>query len=167
MGTPPFQMKPLEQYLNDHLSGSAGALSLLKALAASDPQDSAFYLVLREGIAANRQALLNIMWELGCRRVHSREVLGKAVSKAGQFRLHWHGLSPGKLGLLEALEVLELGIHGQLMLWSVLREEAASRGADTGQDFEELTASAEIQRAQVEKRRMAAAGKAFAAGRRA
>lgn len=156
-------MKPLEQYLNDHLSGSGAALSLLEILAQSDAQDRAFYLDIQDKIASNRQLLIKLIRAQGFRRGRWQEVVGKGISAAGQLRLRWHGLSAGRLGLVEALEMLGLGIHGQVLLWITLKEMAPlpTPASDWDWDFESLIAGAETMRGQVEARRLLAAKRAF------
>lgn len=156
-------MKPLEQYLNDHLAGSGAALSLLGVLAENDPQDRAFYLGLEEDIARNRQLLIKLIRAQGFRRDRWLEMIGKSTAAAGQLRLRWHGLSAGQLGLVEALEMLGLGIHGQVLLWITLKEMAPLLipAPDWDWDFDRLIAGAETMGGQVETRRGLAAKRAF------
>lgn len=87
--------------------------------------------------------------------------MGLITSKGGQLRLRWQGLSAGKLGLLEALEVLELGIHGQMLLWITLKNLSCSRSFEPGVNLDELIAKAETQRSQVEAKRLIAAMRTF------
>lgn len=154
-------MKNLERYLKDHLSGSAAALSLLEALAETDTGDAEFHLGLRGEIEQNRATLLNLLESAGFQRSHWQERMAAAASTAGQLRLRWQGLSPGHSGLLEALEVLELGIQGQLLLWRSLKETGPALGLWTDTDFDSLITSAESQKNRVEARRMIAAKRAF------
>jgi hypothetical protein len=58
------------------------------------------------------------------------------------------------LGTFEALEFLELGIHGKWALWRALATVAPYDPRFEGTDFEHLAARAEIQRTQVEERRL-------------
>jgi len=58
------------------------------------------------------------------------------------------------LGTFEALEFLELGIHGKWALWRALATVAASDTRLRGLDYEQLAARAEAQRASVEERRL-------------
>lgn len=157
-------MKLLEKYLNDHLSGSAAALSLLRTLADSDSRESVFYLKLRDDIAENRKILTQMMRAAGFQRRHWLEHFAALTSAAGQLRLRWQGLSAGHLGLVEALEILELGIQGQLLLWRCLKETGPALGLWDDVDFAGLIASAETQRNQVETRRLTAAKRAFSTG---
>ncbi|RYD28520.1 MAG: hypothetical protein EOP86_23005 [Verrucomicrobiaceae bacterium] len=157
-------MKNLERYLNDHISGSAAALSLLETLAETDAADAEFHLGLRREIDQNRAILLKLIESAGFHRRHWQERMAAAASAAGQLRLRWQGLSPGHSGLLEALEVLELGIHGQLLLWRCLKDTAPALGLWADTDFESLITSAESQKNRVEARRMIAAKRAFNPG---
>jgi hypothetical protein len=157
-------MKNLERYLNDHISGSAAALSLLETLAKTDIADAEFHLGLREEIDQNRATLLKLLHSAGFHRGRWQERMAALASTAGQMRLRWQGLSPGHSGLMEALEVLELGIQGQLLLWRCLRETAPALGLWADTDFESLITSAESQKNRVEARRMIAAKRAFTQG---
>jgi len=58
------------------------------------------------------------------------------------------------LGTFEALEFLELGIHGKWALWRALATVAVSDTRLRGLDYEQLAARAEAQRASVEERRL-------------
>jgi hypothetical protein len=58
------------------------------------------------------------------------------------------------LGTFEALEFLELGIHGKWALWRALGTVAVSDARLRGIDYEHLAERAEAQRALVEERRL-------------
>lgn len=156
-------VKPLAKYLNDHLSGSVAALNLLDTLTESDPQDAEFYRQLHTEISGNRETLLKMIRSAGFHRAYWLERAAALTSAVGQWRLRWHGLSAGHLGLLEALEVLELGIQGQALLWRCLKENAGPLGLWENVDFDSLITSAETQRNQVENHRLTAARRAFLA----
>jgi len=63
------------------------------------------------------------------------------------------GASNG-LGTFEALEFLELGIHGKWALWRALAVAAPADARLQNMDFEHLAARAETQQAHVEAHRL-------------
>ena len=154
-------MKSLEKYLNEHLAGSGSALGLLETLAEHRHDDAEIYLNLRRGIFQNRLTLENLIHQLGFKRSTPLELAAKAVSQLALFRFKHHGLVIGQLGLVEALEALELGVHGQTLLWRSLAEEGPSGLSPLGMDLPALLQSAEAQKAQVERLRLAAVRAAF------
>jgi len=62
-----------------------------------------------------------------------------------------------RLGTFEALEFLELGIHGKWALWRALAAAAPRDPRLQGMDYECLTGLAEKQHSDVEQRRLEAA----------
>ena len=62
-----------------------------------------------------------------------------------------------QLGILEALEFLELGVQGKLAMWRALSAASAADSRLQGLDYELLAARAESQAARVEQRRLEAA----------
>ncbi len=149
-------MKSLEKYLNEHLAGSGSALGLLETLAAHQHDDAEIYLNLRRDIFQNRLTLESLIQKLGFKRNPALEFTAKAVSQIALFRFKNHGITKGELGLVEALEALELGVHGQSLLWRSLAEQGPSGLIPAGVDLRALLQSAETQKAQVERLRLAA-----------
>ena len=154
-------MKSLEKYLNEHLAGSGSALGLLEILAEFQHDDAEIYQNLRRGIFQNRLTLESLMHQWGFERSTALEWAAKAVSQLALLRFKYHGIVKGQLGLVEALEALELGVHGQTLLWRSLAEEGSSGLSPSGLDFPALLQSAEAQKAQVERLRLAAVRTAF------
>ncbi len=154
-------MKSLEKYLNEHLAGSGSALGLLETLAEHQNDDSEIYLNLRRGIFQNRLTLESLIHQLGYHRNTPVELAVKAVSQVALLRFKHHGLVKGQLGLVEALEALALGVHGQTLLWRSLAEEGPSGWSPSGVDLPALLQSAEAQKVQVERLRLAAVQAAF------
>lgn len=137
-----FIMNSLQDYLNDHLAGAAGALRVTTLLRRADPSNADFYSHVEERISSNRDVLLRVMKAAGCERSELREFIGKVTAFAGQLRLRISGLGRAGLGRLEALELLVLGIEGQCALWTFLGEAAREEPRWTGFDFGEMEASA-------------------------
>lgn len=156
--------KDLERYLNDHLAGSCGALNLLQDLAERQelPADRRFFLQLKESVESD-QALLESLLDAGdMERSKTAKAAGTLAAKASRLKLLWEGLEPGGLGMLEALEVLALGIQGKLLLWVMLGEIAPLIHGWRAVDFHNLEREAIRQREEVENRRKEAGRELFA-----
>jgi hypothetical protein len=65
------------------------------------------------------------------------------------------------LGAFEALEFLEIGIHGKWALWRALDVAAAADSRLNDMDFKQLAARAEAQRLLVDERRLETARRAL------
>ncbi|MES2465777.1 MAG: hypothetical protein V4675_00635 [Verrucomicrobiota bacterium] len=154
-------MKSLEKYLNEHLAGSGSALGLLETLAAHQHDDAEIYLKLHRGNSQNRLTLESLIHRLGFKRSPPLEWAAKALSQLALFRFKHHGLVKGQLGLVEALEALELGVHGQTLLWRSMSEQSPSGLSAWGFDFPALFQSAQAQKAQLERLSRAAVRATF------
>lgn len=150
-------MQPLEKYMNEHLSGSSAALRLLSTLAENHREDHAFYDSLKAGIKHNRLQLIELLRLSGFSRSAWLEIAGNCVATVAQLRFKTAGLQPGKMGLLEALEALELGVQGQCLLWKSLQTIAPDFPAWREIDFNALLTAAKAQKESVEIRRLQAA----------
>ncbi len=153
----------LERYLNDHLSGSAGAVDLIETLAdnSADPVDEAFFRNLNAAVAEDRELLQGLLHALGKSQSKILEVVGNLTAKGGRLKLLWEGMDRGELGLFEALEMLSLGIEGKRSLWVMLERIAPGIPEWTNTDFAALAARARDQRDAVESRRLAAGERAL------
>lgn len=143
--------------MNEHLSGSSAALRLLGTLAENHREDHAFYDSLKAGIKHNRLQLIELFRLSGFSRSSWMEVAGSCAATLVQLRFKANGLHPGKLGLLEALEALELGVQGQCLLWKTLQSLAPGFPAWREFDFDALRNAAHSQKQAVENRRLQAA----------
>lgn len=146
----------LERYLNDHLAGSCGAVSLIEALAdrqESEPQRD-FLLGLKESVEKDQALLKRLIEQGGMEQSKPLQVAGTLAAKAGRLKLLWEGLKPGELGMFEALEMIALGIHGKRLLWVMLGEIAPQVPSWQNVDFAELELAAIRQRDAVEERRI-------------
>lgn len=150
-------MQPLEKYLNEHLSGSSAALRLLSTLADNHREERTFYEALKAGITHNRLQLIELLRLSGFSRSAWLEVASTCVATLGRLRVKAAGLRPGELGLLEALEALELGVHGQCLLWKTLQRLAPDYPAWREFDFDSLHTAATLQKQSVENKRIQAA----------
>jgi hypothetical protein len=147
---------PLTTYLHDHLAGSVHAINLLEFLRdqrAGEPLGRFASALLAE-IQADRNTLRELAERIGAGSSDLKEFTAWLSEKVTRLKLR---RGAEGLGTFEALEFLELGIHGKWALWRALGVVAASDSRLRGVDFEHLAARAESQRALVEERRLEAA----------
>src|SRR3954467_4732 len=118
-GTP----KYLPIYLNDHLAGSTVAIELIKRAAGENEgtELGAFLVALREEIEADRNALLEVMSELGTGVDTKKRLTAWATEKAGRLKLNGELFSYSPLSRVTELEGVSLGIEGKRLLWIALR----------------------------------------------
>jgi hypothetical protein len=151
----------LATYLHDHLAGASYAIDLVKAMQdhyAGQPLGE-FSAEMHSEITKDRDTLREIAARVGASSISPKDGVAWLAEKVSRIKLQ-HSDSTG-LGTFEALEFLELGIHGKLALWRVLAKIAPSESRLTGFDFDSLMSRAEDQAIRVEKHRMAAAHNAF------
>jgi len=156
---------PLATYINDHLAGSAYAMDLVEFLRDTyEGQELGKFAawLLRE-IAADREVLQALAERVGGGSSTMKELTAWLGEKISRLKLR-HGANDG-LGLFEALEFLEIGIHGKLKLWRAFAAIAPGNPRLAGVDFEHLAKRAEKQREDVESRRLHLAHFVFGAGR--
>jgi hypothetical protein len=152
-------------YLNDHLAGAAAALELLEHLEsthAGTPLED-FFGQLRSDVATDRQELEATMERLQVAPGRLRRVTAWVAEKVTELKLKVDDRSGGALRLLEALEVLLLGIEGKRAMWRALAAAAKSASGLHVADYGLLIKRAEAQLARVEEVRLEAAQKALAA----
>ena len=112
----------LATYLNDHLSGSVGAIELLEHLQAAYAGDELehFFFELRNDIEADRQELKRLMDQLQIAQSGPRKAGAWIAGKLAELKMRLDDSAHGPLRLLESLEAVELGINGKLALWRAL-----------------------------------------------
>jgi len=110
---------------------------------------------------ADRDVLQQLAERTGAGSSTLKELTAWLGEKVSRLKLR-HGTTDG-LGIFEALEFLELGIHGKFELWRALGAVAAADTRLQGIDFEQLAARAEKQRVMVENRRLEVAYSVFGA----
>jgi hypothetical protein len=150
-------------YLNDHLAGSQVALELLEHLekAHAGTEVGRFAAALRAEVAADRRELEALMERLQVGESRVRKASAWLAEKATEIKLRLEDPSGGALRLLEAFEVLSLGIEGKRALWLALAAAAEDAPALRVADYERLRERAEDQRRRVEAARLEAARKAL------
>lgn len=152
---------PLATYLHDHLAGAVHAIETLKAMrdrqAGTPLADFAATLLIE--VEADRETLRNLAETTGAGPSTLKETASWLAERASRLKLtHTSNYS---LGTFEALEFLELGIHGKWALWCALDVAAATDPRLKGIDFRQLASRAEIQRALVDARRLEVARRAL------
>lgn len=153
----------LGTYLHDHLTGAAYAIDLVEFMRdqhkGNDLGEFAAWLLVE--IKADRDVLRQLAERAGAGSSTLKELTAWLGEKVSRLKLR-HGTRDG-LGIFEALEFLELGIHGKFELWRALGAVAAADTRLQGIDFEQLAARAEKQRVRVENRRLEVAYSVFGA----
>jgi hypothetical protein len=151
--------KHIATYLNDHLAGSVVALELMEHLEAAhaDTPLESFLSELRADVAEDRRELEALMSRLQVTESHTRKATAWVSEKVTEVKLRLDDPAGGALRLMEALEVLSLGIEGKRSMWRALA--TVAEGADWLRvvDYERLIARAEEQRSRVEAERLKAA----------
>ena len=151
----------LTAYLNDHLAGSVAALELIDDLAnaSDDAPLKAFLADLKDDIESDQKVLEQLIAGAG----ESEGVVRKAAAwlseKAARAKFKVAGDDFGGLGLVQALEMLALGIRGKESLWRALQQ--CSFGPSSHLDLAKLEHRAIEQHQRVEQKRLEAAKAAF------
>ena len=145
---------PLGTYINDHLAGSAYAIDLVEFLRDTYEGEELgqFAAWLLAEIKADREVLEHLRERVGAGSSKGKELAAWLGHKVSLLKLG-HTFND-RLGLFEALEFLEFGIHGKSELWRAFAVIAPANPQLRGVDFEQLANRAEKQRSEVENRRL-------------
>jgi hypothetical protein len=150
----------MSTYLNDHHAGAHAALSLIDRLRGDEPSRAAWLESLRTEIEQDRQTLADIMRRVDVSESTVKQVSGWISERLVSLKLAVE--SPHRaFQIMEALEVLSIGILGKQKLWIALAEVASAYPGLSGVDFAALHARAVGQHAGAERERVAAARKAL------
>lgn len=120
-------MEDLNDYLNDHLAGSVGALELLERLVGAyegKPLDK-FFRDLQQDVEEDQAQLKELMQKLGATESTVRKAGVWLAEKLSRSKIDLEEGERDEVGLLLALEALVLGITGKRSLWRALQ--AASK----------------------------------------
>ena len=155
-------MKELATYLNDHVAGAVAAVELLEHLVESHkgtPLEK-FFENLRADVVADLEVLRKLL-----QRFTRESVVRKAgawiAEKIARTKVKVAGDKAGDLGLVQALEVLVLGITGKQLLWRALSASLGDSPLLRGADLGKLEERAIDQLERVETQRLEAARQAF------
>jgi hypothetical protein len=155
----------LATYLNDHLAGSVAAVELLDHLikAYEGKPLEKFFKDLRDDVSADQEVLRKLL-----RRFAKESVVRKAgawiAEKFTRAKIKTAGEKVGEMGLLQALEVLVLGITGKQLLWRALNASLGSSPLLRGADLSRLEERAIEQIERVEAKRLETAREALLRG---
>jgi hypothetical protein len=152
-------------YLNDHLAGSVVALELLEHLAkahAATPVGQ-FVVKLKADIEEDRDELQALIDKVGAKAGLARRAAAWVSEKATEWKLRLDDAAGGELRLLEAVELVAVGIEGKRALWYSLAAASSANPGLRGPDYASLEARADEQRRRVEKVRLEAAAVALKA----
>lgn len=152
---------PLSVYLQDHLAGAVFGVELVEALSqdTTSPGLAAEAAHWEREIKADQATLRGILDRLDASPGTVKEVISWIAEKATSLKLRRQ--SHSKLGTLETLETLALGILGKQKLWISLETAAAGEVRLSGIDFRSLQERARVQHEAVEKRRRDFAAEVF------
>jgi len=145
----------LHTYLNDHLAGSVAALELLDHLIKHHEGKplGMFFRDLGTEIRADQETLRTLIRKLGAEESSVRKAGAWLAQKFGQLKIGAADVED-RFGLLQALEVLALGITGKRLLWRSLDAIASHIPELQGTDFRQLEIRAEEQVTRVEAERL-------------
>ena len=151
----------LTAYLNDHLAGSVAAIELIDDLAkaSEDLSLKQFLAELKREIEADQKILEQLIERADKNQSVTRKVAAWLGEKAARVKFKTAGETFGGLGLVQALEMLALGIRGKELLWRALATSKWATLKDV--DFAELEQAAIEQQGRVEEKRLEAARAAF------
>lgn len=113
---------PLLTYLRDHLAGAIGALEMLEYLRsnAGDDELRTAAATFHVEVGADREVLEKLAQQLGGGSSAVKDASAWLGEKLSRLKLGAVGDSINGLPLLEAVEVLTLGIAGKIALWDTL-----------------------------------------------
>jgi hypothetical protein len=117
---------PLATYLHDHLAGAAHAIDLLESMRRQhmDEPLGRFAARLLVEIEADRAVLRELAERTGVGSSGLKELAAWLGEKVSRIKLRDH--EAGDFGTSQALEFLELGIHGKWALRRALAVVAAT-----------------------------------------
>jgi hypothetical protein len=150
----------LATYLQDHLAGSAGGLSLANRLADEEEGTKAEAMAqIARDIEEDRQALVSLMESFDVSPSRVKQVGGWLTEILGRVKLNPH-VSGGPMLRYEGLI---MGVTGKLQLWRGLLEVAPLDRRLVPEELTTLARRAEDQRRRLEKLHAETARAALAA----
>lgn len=157
--------KQIGTYLNNHLAGSTTALELLEQLETTHTGTdlAQFFVILRADVLADRRELESLMQRLNITKNSLRQAAAWLAEKVTQLKLRLDSPADEALRLLEALELVSVGIEGKRVLWQSLAVASENVPELQGVDYEHLLQRSERQQRRVEAVRLEAAKAAFGA----
>jgi hypothetical protein len=154
-------MNNLTVYMNDHLAGGVAALELLGHLIKRHKGKplAQFLIALEQDIESDAAVLRRLIGETRAQESFFRKAAAWLSEKFARVKFIGAGDQRDELGLLQALETIELGIRGKQLLWRALATTNLAGVSDV--DLGELEKRALDQQQRVEKERTQIARAAF------
>lgn len=151
----------LTSYLNDHLAGSVAALELIDDLINASKEESLkiFLADLKREIESDQKVLERLIDNADEDESAARKAAAWISEKAARMKFKIAGEDFGGLGLVQALEMLSLGIRGKELLWRSLAQNGFPASSDI--DLAKLEQRAIEQQQRVEAKRIEAVRAAF------
>ena len=148
-------------YLNDHLAGSVAALELIDDLikCCADEAMKTFLINLQRDIQSDQTVLEQLLDRANENESMVRKAAAWVSEKVARAKFKIAGEDLGGLGLVQAFEMLALGIRGKELLWRALQRADSTAPADV--DFTKLEQRAVEQQQRVEEKRLEAVKAAF------
>ncbi|WP_405015046.1 hypothetical protein [Kitasatospora sp. NBC_01539] len=121
--TSPTPARPLNVYLNDHLTGAFGGAALARRMADTHGEDSraAELRTLAREVEEDRDTLVRIMRRLGVPVHRYRTWIGLAAERIGRLKPNGTLVHRSPLSDLVELEAMRTGVEGKAALWRALR----------------------------------------------
>ena len=143
---------PLATYLDDHLAGSKLAADLLSALQEKNKRASLgeFARQMLAEVESDRAVLQSLIDRIGSASSPAKHAVAWLGEKVSRLKLS----SGNGLGTFEALEMLELGVTGKLLMWRALAIAAVQDARLRDVNFDELAHRAQSQQMKLEERRL-------------
>lgn len=150
-------------YLNDHLAGAGGGISLLKRMARAHRGSDAGprLALLAEEVTEDRDSLREVMTSLDVPVNHVRALLGVAAAQAGRLKGNGRVLARSPLSDVLELEAIRVGVEGKKELWRTLHTLARTEPRLGTEAIGRLLARAERQASTLETLRLAAVDRAL------
>jgi hypothetical protein len=149
-------------YLRDHHAAAQAGVALARRALANDGNGDlgGFFAPLAERIESDLRTLERVMTALDLTPNRLKDGIAIAGERLGRLKLNGHVRGRSPLSQVLELELLVSGIAAKAALWRSLAVAAEPRLGSF--DFEALAQSADEQRAEAERLRVAAAARAFA-----
>jgi hypothetical protein len=148
--------------MNDHLAGASVGVELARRLRSNNAGDQNFgppIAQLCTEIEADRETLEAAMKQLGVSRHRLKPAGAWLGEKLGRFKLNGQLTGYAPLSRLVELELLYIGLTGQIRLWRALENALGQHHGEF--DFAQVAERASGQRGRVEDLHLRAAALAF------
>ncbi|MFD4540146.1 transaldolase [Streptomyces bauhiniae] len=151
-------------YLNDHYTGATSGLELFRRAAGAKKgeEEEAVLTDLARQVEEDRDALAQIMTDLGVSVDRTKVALGWVAEKAGRLKTNGHLFSRSPLSDVLEAEGMLVGVLGKAACWRTLRALADTDQRLDAAKLDTLLERAERQSTALEELRAAAATRALA-----